>query len=185
MKTQDGRHPARDTGPQLTTTSNALAHIDQTADRTPGREPWGQGPPHLSALPEPFHIFESAADGRRVISPCGELDLSNAAQLEERLAGNIDTVLDLSELSFIDSTGIRAVISTAQRARAEAWEFTVRNPQPAVLRVIKLVGLDQHLGLERQKGPASHREEDANATRPDAAERQAAPLSTTLGRAAQ
>ena len=86
-----------------------------------------------------------------MIAPCGELDLSNAAQLEERLAGNIDTVLDLSELSFIDSSGIRVVIGAAQRARAEAWEFTVRNPQPAVLRVIKLVGLEQHLGLERQE----------------------------------
>jgi anti-sigma B factor antagonist len=185
MKTQDGRHPARDTGPQLTTTSNALARIDQTPDRTPGREPGVQGPPQLAAVPQPFDILERAADGRRVIAPCGELDLSNAAQLEERLAGKIDTVLDLSELSFIDSSGIRVMISTAQRARAEAWEFTVRNPQPAVLRVINLVGLDQYLGLERQQRPASHREDDANATRPDAAERHAPPLSSTLARAAQ
>jgi anti-anti-sigma factor len=161
METQDGRHPTRDTGPELTTPSIALARIDQTADRTPGCEPWVNEPPHHSALPEPFHILESTADGRRVIAPCGELDLSNAAQLEERLAGNIDIVLDLSELSFIDSTGIRLVIRTAQRAQSEAWEFTVRNPQRAVLRVIKLVGLDQRLGLESQKGPASHREEDA------------------------
>ena len=154
METHDGRHPAR---------------IDQAADRTPGREPWVQEPPHLSALPEPFHIFESTADGRRVIAPCGELDLATADQLQERLAGNIDTVLDLSELSFIDSTGIRVLVSTARRARAEAWEFTVRNPQPTVLRVIRLVALEQHLGLESQ----------------DAAERHAAPLRTALGRAAQ
>ena len=154
METQDGRHPAR---------------IDQAADRTPGREPWVQEPPRLSVLPEPFHVFETTAGGRRVIAPRGELDLATADQLEARLAGNIDTVLDLSELSFIDSTGIRVLVSTAQRARAEAWEFTVRNPQPAVLRVIRLVALEQRLGLESQ----------------DAAERHAAPLRTTLGRAAQ
>ena len=146
MKTQDGVQRARDT---------------QTADRTSGREPWIQGPPHLAALPEPFHIFESTSDGRRVIAPCGELDLSNAAQLEERLAGNIDTVLDLSELSFIDSTGLRVLVSTAQRARAEAWEFTVRNPQPTVLRVIRLVALEQRLGLESHQAPASQRERAA------------------------
>jgi anti-sigma B factor antagonist len=159
MQTQDGRHPARDTGPE---SSNALARTGQTADRTPGREPWVQEPPHLSAVPEPFHIFESTADRRRVIAPCGELDLSNAAQLKERLAGTCDTVLDLSELSFIDSTGIHIVVSTAHRARSEAWEFTVRNPQPAVLRVIKLVGLAEHLGLESQTRP----EEDAKQASP-------------------
>jgi anti-anti-sigma factor len=109
--------------------------------------------PHLSVVPEPFQIVESTADGRRVIAPRGELDLSTGAQLKERLAGSCDTVLDLSDLSFIDSTGIRVVVSTAQRARSEAWEFTVRNPQPAVLRVIELVGLAEHLSLERQTPP--------------------------------
>ena len=154
METQDGRHPAR---------------IDEAADWAPGREPWVQEPPRLSAVPEPFHVFETTDDGRRVIAPRGELDLATADQLEARLAGNIDTVLDLAELSFIDSTGIRVLVSTARRARAEAWEFTVRNPQPTVLRVIRLVALEQHLGLEGQ----------------DAAEGQAAPLRTALGRAAQ
>jgi anti-anti-sigma factor len=156
MGTQDRR--ARDTGPELTRRSNALPRSDQTAGRTPGRDPRGPKPPNLSASPEAFHIFETTADGRRVIVPCGELDLSNAVQLEERLAGNFDTVLDLSELSFIDSTGIHVVIRAAQRARSEAWEFTVRTPRPAVLRVIKLVGLDQYLGLESHSWPASRRD---------------------------
>ena len=120
----------------------------------------------LSALPEPFRIFESTTNGRRVIAPSGELDLASAPQLEERLAGNIDTALDLSELSFIDSTGIRLLASTAQRAQAEAWEFTVRNPQPTVMRVIKLVALEKYLRLERQEEPASQRDDGATATRP-------------------
>jgi anti-anti-sigma factor len=159
METHGRHHPARDTSPEP---SDPLARTGQPADGTPGSEPRDQEPTHLSALPEPFHIFESTADGRRVIAPCGELDLSNAAQLKERLAGNRDTVLDLSELSFIDSTGIHLLISTAQRARSEAWDFTVRNPQPAVLRVIKLVRLAKHLGLESQTGP----EEDAKQPSP-------------------
>ena len=150
METQDGRHPARNTDSER---RNALVPIDQTADRTPGRETWGQDPPGLSAAPEPLQIFEKTANGRRVITLRGELDLSNAAQLEQRFAGNTDTILDLCQLSFIDSTGITLLISTAQRAQSDAWEFTVRNPQAAVLRVLKLVGLDRHLGLESQ--PAS------------------------------
>lgn len=106
-------------------------------------------------MTEPFHILESTDDGRRVIVPCGELDLSNAAQLEERLGGSVDTVLDLSELSFIDSTGIRLLLLTYRRAQQEAWEFTVRDPQAPVLRVIKLVALDQYLGLDGQIEPAA------------------------------
>jgi anti-sigma B factor antagonist len=119
-----------------------------------------------------------------VIAPCGELDLSNAAQLEERLAGSIDTVLDLSKLSFIDSTGLHVLVSAANRAQSEGWEFTVQNPQPAVLRVIKLVGLAQRLSLESQNGPTSHPEEDAKQPpRPRGEAR--GPVNTTLGLAAQ
>lgn len=148
METHNGRHAARDTAPE---SSDARPGTAQMAYRTSEREPWEpQGP---SALPEPFRIFESTADGRRVIAPCGELDLANAAQLKERLAGNSDTVLDLSGLSFIDSTGIHLLVGTTQRARSEAWDFTVRNAQPAVLRVIKLLGLAEDLGLEGQRGP--------------------------------
>src|ERR1700756_3865182 len=101
MQRQNGRHPARDPGSE---SSNALG---QPADWALGREPALREPPHLSAGPKPFQIFESTADGRRVIAPCGELDLSTAAQLKERLAGNSDTVLALSELSFIDTPGLR------------------------------------------------------------------------------
>ena len=43
--------------------------------------------PDLSPLPEAFRILESTADGSRVIALSGELDLSNAAQLEERTPG--------------------------------------------------------------------------------------------------
>ena len=91
-----------------------------------------------------------------MIAPCGELDLSTAAQLKERLARSCDIVLDLSDVSFIDSTGVQMIVSTGQRARLEAWEFTVRNPQPAVLRLIKLVGVAEHLGLESQTPPEEH-----------------------------
>ena len=150
METPNAHHIPRDTAPD--------ARMDQTADRTAGHEPRGKEPPPLSPLPEAFRIFESTADGSRVIALSGELDLSNAAQLEERLAGHINTVLDLSELSFIDSSGIRVLVRTAQRAQSETWTFSVQNAQPAVVRVIKLVGLDQHLGLERQNGSASQPE---------------------------
>jgi anti-anti-sigma factor len=157
METQNGRQPAPES-------SGALVRTDRTAIRTPAGEPRVLEPPHVSAVPKPLRIFESTADGRRVIAPCGELDLSTASQLEERLAGNRDTVLDLSDLSFIDSTGIHVMLNTALRARSEAWEFTVRNAQPAVLRVIRLVGLAEHLGLGTQAPPEEDAEQASSLT---------------------
>ena len=78
-------------------------------------------------------------------------------------------MLDLSELSFIDSTGIHLLVSTAQRAKSEAWDFTVRNPQPAVLRVIELVGLAERLALQSQTGPEQNGKRPSPLTRlPDA-----------------
>jgi anti-sigma B factor antagonist len=111
-----------------------------------------------SASLGPFRVLEHTADGHRVIAPHGELDLLTTPQLEERLAGTSNTVLDLSELSFIDSTGIHLIVSTVRRAESEAWDFSVRNPQPDVLRVIKLVGLAEHLGLEGQIRPQADAE---------------------------
>lgn len=147
METQNGRHRARDTDPE---SSNAPGPTDQTGDETLGGELLDQRPPSPVGSSRSFQVDERIVDGHRVIAPYGELDLSTAAQLEERLAGTRNTVLDLSELSFIDSTGIHLIVSTVRRAQSEAWDFSVRNPQPEVLRVIRLVGLAEHLGLEPQ-----------------------------------
>ena len=116
-------------------------------------------PPAGDTAPGAFQMLESEADGLRVVALFGELDLSNVTQLKARLIGTTDTVLDLSELTFIDSSGIRLLLETAQRAHSQAWKFSVCNPQPAVLRVIKLVGIGPHLGLEGQGGqdrPVKH-----------------------------
>jgi anti-anti-sigma factor len=83
----------------------------------------------------------------------GELDLATAAQFEERLRGGGDIVVDLTGLSFIDSTGIQLLLRAAKHARDSALPFEVRNPQPAVRRAIKLMGIDQLLGLTAAGAP--------------------------------
>ena len=112
METQNGRHTPGYTHPE---SSNGRPRAGHGADGTPRPEPGVQQSPPLSSSPEPFHILETTANGRRVIAPCGELDLATAAELKERLAGSSDTVLDLSQLSFIDSSG-NLGISIGKRA---------------------------------------------------------------------
>jgi anti-sigma B factor antagonist len=88
-------------------------------------------------------------DGVCTLSVVGELDLANvatlAAQLEQRTAGNL--VLDMSELEFIDSTGIALLVATHRRLNGDgAVKFKlVGSRSPSVRRVMALTGLDTEL----------------------------------------
>lgn len=77
----------------------------------------------------------------------GELDLATADDVEKELArveatdaGSI--VLDLSGLTFMDSTGVRLVVNAHTRTRAEGRRLTLMRGQAAVQRVMELSGVD-------------------------------------------
>lgn len=56
-------------------------------------------------------------------------------------------VLDLRELTFMDSTGLRVMVSADARARDQARRLTiVQGPEP-VHRVFRITGLDDHLDI--------------------------------------
>ena len=82
----------------------------------------------------------------------GELDISSAGRVEEQL-GNFQgqgpelLVLDLRELEFMDSTGLRLIVRADEAARASGTRFViVRGPEP-VQRVFEIVGLDSRLDM--------------------------------------
>ena len=81
----------------------------------------------------------------------GELDLANAARLEDELrrveAGDAGVILvDLADVSFIDSTGIRALITAAARSRHDN-RLVLQRASPVVLRVLRLTGVAPLLPL--------------------------------------
>ncbi|CAA9486762.1 MAG: hypothetical protein AVDCRST_MAG67-2181 [uncultured Solirubrobacteraceae bacterium] len=80
----------------------------------------------------------------------GELDLANADAVQDELvraeAGDADSILlDLSGVTFIDSTGIRLLVSAAARSRADADRFVLLRGGAAVQRVLQLTGLEDQL----------------------------------------
>jgi anti-anti-sigma factor len=81
-----------------------------------------------------------------VVGVAGELDLATAPTLAEALRGLgapcERVVLDLSELTFIDSTGLRLTVAEYERAKAEGFELVLAGATDDVLRVIRLTGLD-------------------------------------------
>jgi anti-anti-sigma factor len=50
-------------------------------------------------------------------------------------------------VSFIDSSGIRALISSQQAIEARSSVLTIRNPSPAVLRLFQLSSLEEFFNL--------------------------------------
>ncbi len=82
----------------------------------------------------------------------GEFDLSNAPQIEDALK-QIEhdrpalLVLDLRELTFMDSTGLRVMVAADARARDDARRLAVvQGPEP-VHRIFRITGLDDHLEI--------------------------------------
>lgn len=78
----------------------------------------------------------------RTIHVGGELDLSTAPVFEGHLDGITegpgDVVLDASDLTFIDSSGVRVLFGLARRLEGRG-RLVVRNPTEQVLRVLDLV----------------------------------------------
>ena len=76
----------------------------------------------------------------------GELDASTAGQLYEQLAeltreGVVHVALDLSDLEFMDSTGLSVVIAEHKRTNASGGELVIMSPQSQVRRLFEITGL--------------------------------------------
>ncbi len=90
--------------------------------------------------------------GRAVVSLRGELDLASAPLLQSELdssqiASASMLVLDLEELKFIDSTGLRVLLSAYEHARQSGQEFAVTQGSPQVQRLLSITGVGEHLRI--------------------------------------
>ncbi len=82
----------------------------------------------------------------------GELDLSTVEKVEEELArvegDEIKVlVLDLSGLSFLDSTGLRLMVTAHQRAEKEGRRLVIVKGPETVHRVFTITKLDEKLEM--------------------------------------
>jgi len=91
-------------------------------------------------------------DGTVKLVLSGEFDLSSASLIEDVLK-EIEAqhppvlLLDLRELTFMDSTGLRVMVSADARARDDSRRLAiVQGPEP-VHRVFRITGLDDHLDI--------------------------------------
>ena len=85
--------------------------------------------------------------GTLKVSLSGELDESNAGGLRASLDANIvpqntkRVILDLSRLSFMDSTGIGVLVGRYKKFRPKSVAFFITEPNATVDKILKLSGI--------------------------------------------
>ncbi|MGC9669029.1 STAS domain-containing protein [Planosporangium sp. 12N6] len=98
-------------------------------------------------------VVASGAESVRV-AVIGEVDYVNAPRLKSLLwwvlaeFGPRDIVVDLSGVSFLDSTGRGALLHGWRLAREKDCRLTVADPQPRVLAMLRIAGVATHLGID-------------------------------------
>jgi anti-anti-sigma factor len=103
--------------------------------------------------PEEFQVQrEQLAPGVCRLTPAGELDLAAAPQLEAEVEAALaaaaeQLVIDMSHISFIDSTGLRLFLVLQERSTAAGWQLTLTRPSEAVRSILEITGAGETLPL--------------------------------------
>jgi len=93
-----------------------------------------------------LELTVSEKNGETVLRAAGELDVNTAPELREQLArlandGVRQIVVDLADVSFVDSTALSVLVSALKRLRQADGDLTLASPTPSVRRVFEITGL--------------------------------------------
>ena len=95
------------------------------------------------------------AGGQTTVHLTGVLDMSTVGLLRETieplLRDGADVVVDLSEVTFCDSTGLGAIVTLHRRAGMDEATFALRSPRQRVAAVLKMTGVDQVVPVHQDR----------------------------------
>jgi anti-sigma B factor antagonist len=100
--------------------------------------------------PASFEVRSEFDAGTGRLTVIGELDIATKPQLEEAAHATIargarELTIDLSELSFMDSSGLSLLIVLNERANSEGWKLRLLKPAAPALTILTLTGADKNL----------------------------------------
>lgn len=105
-------------------------------------------------------IVETASGDRLTCRPVGELDLVGAQLLRGAATGILATagsvVVDLSEVTFIDSAGLSALVGLARRCTEQGGQVCFVGPRRSVAKVLAMTGVDRLLGMPQTDAHLAH-----------------------------
>jgi anti-anti-sigma factor len=92
-------------------------------------------------------VDETAADEHSYkVTARGELDIETAGALSDQLGALVErgarlVILDASEVEFVDSSGLRTIVSAANDLQAAGGQLFIEGMSPAMARLLELSGL--------------------------------------------
>lgn len=110
--------------------------------------------PFVTDFDQPLSIDLSRSGPDAVVTAVGEIDPHTAAPLTEVLDELATTaeltrvVLDLSGVTFVDSSGLRVLLTARERFDDLGIRFTLRAPSESVRRLLEITNLLDRLDVE-------------------------------------
>lgn len=107
----------------------------------------------MNPMTPPFAANVVHLDGNAMVVLLGELDMDSAPDLARVLdelteSGPPELVLDLSDLGFIDSSGIAVLVTAQGRLQERGRHLRVRSSKPLLARVFAITNLSEYLNVE-------------------------------------
>jgi anti-sigma B factor antagonist len=91
-------------------------------------------------------------EGEAIVEVAGEIDIAAHGRLrdviDEARAGGRRLVIDLSETTFMDSTGLRVLLEAWRDQTADGSEMVLRDPSPAVRTLFEVTRVSDALPIE-------------------------------------
>lgn len=97
-------------------------------------------------MDQEFHIEQRASATSPVIAVSGEIDVATAPQLRECLhrviaQGEATVVLDLLDVTFLDSTALGVLVGALKRCRELGGELNIVVADPRIVKIFEITGL--------------------------------------------
>lgn len=106
----------------------------------------------MATASEHLRIDVRNESDRVVLGLHGELDLLGAPLLQKQIeSAEVQAtgivVLDLQDLQFIDSAGLRVILAAHERAHSQGQEFALTRGPEQVQRLFTIAGVNEHLRI--------------------------------------
>jgi len=103
--------------------------------------------------------FPGPSEDVAVLAVSGELDIHTSPEFKEHLVSAVEggaarVIVDLTEVTFIDSSALGALIGGARRSALNHTELMIVCPPGSVARVIDLTGLHRAFAIYPTRGEA-------------------------------
>jgi len=107
----------------------------------------------MDASPESFTATLERVDGKAIVVLVGELDLDTAPELARVLEPVLDdgppeVLIECSDLSFIDSSGIAVLVAAQMRLKGRGAYLALRSLTPHAMKIFATVGLTEFLNVD-------------------------------------